>query len=308
MESVNDERYLVDWWKYPLPEGPTITIASMLPQSKFETLPHGFFINAVLFSAALLLVTLTLALFISKWVARPLAGLADWATRLGRGEQTEVRHSLSPIAEVKSLSNALHFMAESVRFHTDNLEKEVAARTAELELANIELANRSNTDGLTGLANRRYFDEILEQEVARAHRHKEPLALLLLDVDFFKEYNDHYGHIAGDKCLGLIASALRDHTRRPGDLAARYGGEEFAIIVPHCDTKDAVTLAEMLRAKIERMGVSHAHSATGVVTASFGIAAFVPDDHRGALQLVEMADKALYRAKERGRNRTETAD
>ena len=198
-------------------------------------------------------------------------------------------------------------MAESVKYHTDNLEKEVAARTAELEIANAQLEKRSNTDGLTGLANRRYFDEILAHEVARARRLKEPLTLIMLDVDHFKEYNDHYGHVAGDHCLIQVANLLKENTRRPGDLAARYGGEEFAIIAAHCTIEDASALAEILRQKIEEMGIGHAASPAGKLTASFGIAAFTPDANHGSAQLIEMADKALYRAKERGKNCIEKA-
>lgn len=175
-------------------------------------------------------------------VARPLVELGEWATRLGHGEWQETQHRTSPISEVESLSNAMLFMADSVKYHTDNLEKEVAARTAELELANSELAKRSNTDGLTGVANRRHFDETLAQEVARARRLKEPVALIMLDVDHFKDFNDRYGHPAGDSCLIRAARCDRRQVRRPGDLTARYGGEEFAIVAASCDGEDALTL------------------------------------------------------------------
>ena len=129
----------------------------------------------------------------------------------------------------------------------------------------------------------------------------------MLDVDQFKGYNDHYGHLAGDDCLLQIANILKNTTRRPSDLAARYGGEEFVIITAHCDAEDAMTLAEVLRQKLEELGIAHALSSAGVVTASFGVAVFVPDELNGATQLIQMADKALYRAKEGGRNRVELA-
>lgn len=308
VRTVNGESYLLDWWQYPLPDGPTITIANMLPQSRFDAPSRSLFVNVLLLSTTLLLVSLVLSIFVSKWVARPLVELGDWATRLGQGEWPQAQHRASPISEVESLSNALLVMADNVKYHTDNLEKEVAARTAELELANSELAKRSNTDGLTGVANRRHFDETLAQEVARARRLKEPVALIMLDVDHFKKFNDRYGHLAGDSCLIRVAGVIDASVRRPGDLTARYGGEEFAIVAASCDGEDALTLAETLRGRIEQLAITHAASPAGVVTASLGVAVLVPDDSNGAARLIAMADKALYRAKGNGRNRVELAN
>lgn len=308
VRTVNGESYLLDWWQYPLPDGPTITIANMLPQSRFDAPSRSLFVNVLLLSTTLLLVSLVLSIFVSKWVARPLVELGDWATRLGQGEWPQAQHRASPISEVESLSNALLVMADNVKYHTDNLEKEVAARTAELELANSELAKRSNTDGLTGVANRRHFDETLAQEVARARRLKEPVALIMLDVDHFKKFNDRYGHLAGDSCLIRVAGVIDASVRRPGDLTARYGGEEFAIVAASCDGEDALTLAETLRGRIEQLAITHAASPAGVVTASLGVAVLVPDDSNGAARLIAMADKALYRAKGNGRNHVELAN
>ena len=157
------------------------------------------------------------------------------------------------------------------------------------------------------MANRRYFDEVLAQEVARTRRLQQPLALIFLDVDEFKKYNDHYGHLAGDQCLIQVARLLKSNTRRPSDLAARYGGEEFAVIAAHSDTHDALALAEVLRSKIEQLGIPHGVSTAGKVTVSLGVAVFIPDDHHGATQLIQMADEALYRAKKKGRNCVELA-
>lgn len=305
LRTVDGETYLLDWWQYPLPDGPTITIANMLPQSRFDAPSRSLFINVLLISTAILLGSVILSIFVSRWVAKPLVELGEWATRLGRGERDEAKHRASPITEVESLSCALHFMADSVKYHTGNLEKEVAVRTAALEFANAELAKRSNTDGLTGVANRRRFDEVFAREIARARRFAEPVALIMLDVDHFKAYNDHYGHLAGDSCLMQVADVLQASVHRPGDLVARYGGEEFAIIAAHSDAREALALAEILRQKIEQLAIAHAWSSTGVVTASFGVAVLVPDERNGAAQLIAMADKALYRAKAEGRNRVE---
>ena len=279
----------------------------MLPQSRFDAPSRSLHVNVLLLSATILLVSLILTIFVSKWVARPLVELAEWATRMGHDERQEAQHRARPISEVESLSNALLFMADSVKYHTDNLEKEVAARTAELQLANIKLAKRSNTDSLTGVANQRHFDEFLAQEVARTRRLKEPVALIMLDVDQFKKFNDRYGYLAGDYCRTQVAGVIDANVRRLGDLAARYGGEEFAIVAANCGGKDALTSAEMLREKIEQLAITHAASPAGVVTASLGVAVLVPDDSNGAAQLIAMADKPLYRAKGNGRNRVELA-
>jgi len=302
---IDGESYLLDWRQYPLPDGPMITIANMLPQSRFDTPARNLLYNVLLLATCVILVSVLLTIIVSRWIAKPLIDLGEWATRLGRGEWQTTQHRASPISEVESLSNALRFMADSLKYHTDNLEKEVAARTAELELANIELARRSNTDGLTGVANRRHFDEILELEVARARRHAEPIALIMLDVDHFKEFNDQYGHLAGDRCLIEVAAILEANMRRPGDLAARFGGEEFAIILAKNDMKQAHALAEILRRQIEELAIAHVATGHGWVTVSLGVAVVVPDKNNGAAELIEMADMALYRAKKKGRNRVE---
>jgi diguanylate cyclase (GGDEF)-like protein/PAS domain S-box-containing protein len=173
-----------------------------------------------------------------------------------------------------------------------------------LQQANEELARLSRTDGLTGLANRRYFNEVLHSEWQRARRDQKPLSLLLTDVDFFKKYNDTYGHQAGDHCLSSVAKALRVPIKRPGDLAARYGGEEFAVILPGTPSDGAQQVAELVRAEVERLGLAHsASTAAGHVTISIGVASVVPDDALSPEDLIKRADEALYRAKASGRNR-----
>lgn len=305
---VEGESYLLDWSQFSLPDGPTITIANMLPQSRFDAPSRGLLFNVLFFSATIFAAGLILTIFVSKWVARPLVALGEWATQLGHGQWEDAQHrSASPIAEVESLSRALQFMADSVKHQTDNLEQEVEMRTAELELVNIQLAQLSNTDGLTGVANRRHFDKVLANEVAQARHLQTPIALIMLDVDHFKKYNDHYGHLAGDDALIQVASALKTNVRRHSDLAARYGGEEFAVVAAHCNVQEALALAEMLRLRIEQLGIPHALSRIGVLTASFGVAILIPDASHGAIELIQMADKALYSAKENGRNRVELA-
>jgi diguanylate cyclase (GGDEF)-like protein len=168
---------------------------------------------------------------------------------------------------------------------------------------NNALAIQAREDGLTGLANRRRFDEQLQNEWLRARREGQPLSLLMIDVDFFKLYNDTYGHLAGDECLRTIASLIRNAARRPADLCARYGGEEFAILLPNNDLQQATETANGLNCLLAWRNIEHSASPLGFVSASVGIACMHPKVGNGsAADLVEAADRALYSAKSGGRN------
>jgi diguanylate cyclase (GGDEF)-like protein len=166
------------------------------------------------------------------------------------------------------------------------------------------LRARSYVDGLTGIANRRYFDVALDREMRRAQRIKGPLSLLLTDIDSFKAYNDHFGHQAGDTCLSAVAQALAARLKRPPDVAARYGGEEFAAILPDTDAAQARQLAENIRAYVASLNLPHAPGAVRpYVTLSIGVASLDQGRLIDAAALIEAADKALYAAKRGGRDR-----
>ncbi|GLH80251.1 diguanylate cyclase [Bradyrhizobium sp. SSBR45G] len=160
-------------------------------------------------------------------------------------------------------------------------------------------------DGLTGLANRRRFDERLMEEWGRAYREKTSLALLMIDIDHFKAFNDTYGHPAGDECLHTVASVLADEAQRSSDLVARYGGEEFALLLPNTDAAGCARLGERIRRALHEAGIVHAHNPPGIVTASIGGAVCRPGFERsaGPASLIESADRALYAAKDGGRDR-----
>lgn len=165
----------------------------------------------------------------------------------------------------------------------------------------------AHTDSLTGLPNRRSFDDAMKREIGNSRRSGSPLALVLADVDDFKFYNDMYGHVQGDKCLSTVAQAISSSIRKPGDFAARYGGEEFVVLLPQTDISGAFGLTDLIRRAVQALGIEHARNADGVVTASFGVVGLpcVPLDmdtdiaHR---LLLEAADAALYDAKAAGRN------
>ena len=165
-----------------------------------------------------------------------------------------------------------------------------------------ELETLSSTDGLTGIPNRRRFDEFLENEWQRATRSGQPLSLVLMDIDHFKQFNDNYGHAAGDECLIKVAAALSDSVHRPADLVARYGGEEFVCVLPETDYQGAEKMAWKILDNIVAVGVPHAHSsAADVVTMSLGVATIVPSDGTVPADLIKTADEHLYVAKESGR-------
>ncbi|WP_458130316.1 GGDEF domain-containing protein [Pseudomonas sp. Z2-11] len=213
--------------------------------------------------------------------------------------------------QVNELQDNLHAHLErqrsdelAIAASRDQLVELVEARTAELKAANQALEALSRHDALTGLANRRHFDELKEVEFRRAMRHRTPLAVLMCDVDFFKIYNDTYGHMNGDLCLQQIAETLRDVFGRSGELTARVGGEEFVVVLPNIDAQQACEAAERLRAALAERKLPHSGSSVSpFVTLSIGVAELDPETMDHFDPLMQRADQALYRAKHQGRNR-----
>ena len=206
---------------------------------------------------------------------------------------------LKPVSEVV-LGAKLRAMQRII-----DMRGSLITMTQKLDAANRELRHVTTQDSLTGIANRRHFDDSLKQEWRRALRARRPLALILFDIDYFKQYNDVYGHQAGDECLRAVAGNLARHARRPGDWVARFGGEEFAVVLSETDARGAVHLAEQMRAAIDALAIPHSGSAVGrTVSISAGVASMVPESASGEPdELVQWADAALYDAKRQGRNR-----
>lgn len=203
------------------------------------------------------------------------------------------------------------FNAGAADFINKPLNPRVVAARVQTHLAYQRAMQRldelAHLDGLTGLANRRSFDETLEEELKRARRQQLPFTVVMIDIDEFKKFNDHYGHLEGDECLKTIAKVLRDSVRRPADLVARYGGEEFALILPDTDIEGAESVARALLSRVERLGLVHAPGASRPhVTVSIGFGTLDRNQVSGLGQdsksVVRFADQALYESKKRGRN------
>jgi diguanylate cyclase (GGDEF)-like protein len=210
-----------------------------------------------------------------------------------RTQELEAKNSQLE-AEIKARREA------EVKLQTINRELDFANK--ELDRLNRQLLSVANQDGLTKLANRRRFDDYLEQTWKQALREQHPLTLILCDIDYFKQYNDTYGHVAGDHCLQGVANAIRDVVERPMDLAARYGGEEFVIILPNTTIQGGQVVAEKINAAIERCAIRHDSSlVSDCVTVSMGVAVIVPVSELTAQALVAATDAALYQAKKSGR-------
>ena len=210
--------------------------------------------------------------------------------------------SLSPVKD--EAGKVTHFIGvlKDVTARADML-KSLRQSKLELQLANRQLSILALTDGLTGISNRRHFDEQSLALLSMAQRSKVTLAVLMIDLDHFKLYNDHYGHVAGDACLVAVGKVIADAFQRPGDCAARYGGEEFAVVSLGMGQEEMQLHAQQLREKVMALDIPHVSSPHRIVTISAGVTSRVPKRDQSISMLLKRADDALYGAKAQGRNR-----
>jgi len=224
-------------------------------------------------------------------IVEPIRALARTASRIGRGD-LEARPNLEKLAaEFAPLATALTDMAVKL-----------GERDRELRTVNRHLETLASIDSLSGLANRRSFDARLEAEWQRAANLKRPIALMMIDVDHFKLFNDNHGHVEGDQCLRVIGEALASASSHKADFAARYGGEEFVLLMPDTDLAAAIDFAHRLRAAVAALAIAHPFAPRGHVTVSIGVACLTPDAQEGPQALIEAADTSLYAAKRHGRD------
>jgi diguanylate cyclase (GGDEF)-like protein len=255
-----------------------------------------------LFIGTLLLFMLlgaALSFGVDRLVVRPIRTLQQTVRRMGEGHLSQ---RVPPLAgrEMGELSQTMNRMAAALQSERENLERSVAERTKELQEVNARLHTLAVTDGLTGVFNHRRFQEALQTELVRAERHKRPLSVLMIDVDFFKKINDAMGHPAGDELLRRLAETLGADLRQT-DLIARYGGEEFTVLLPESTKSEALQVAERMRAAVEAL--SNEGTAWKLkVTVSLGVATY-PEDGETGQGVLEAADQAMYLAKRQGRNR-----
>ncbi len=239
------------------------------------------------------------AMLLGFSITRPLLRLAATMRLIAEGATNTEVPDRQRRDEVGSMATALQVFKDSM-----NMNVELVAAEDKLLVENAELNELAHVDGLTGLANRRRFDEVLAAEFSRCARDNEPLSLILVDVDKFKIFNDAYGHQAGDACLMAIGLAVGSCARRQQDLAARYGGEELVIVLPNTDQDPAARIAERVCERVRALGIVHCGATGGIVTASCGVATGYPlrTDTTPA-DILRRADRMLYRAKEDGRDR-----
>lgn len=273
-------------------------VAVGVPKSDFDAETAWWRNRVLLGIGGLTLFGTAAALLIGIRIAKAIEALVEPAARIGRGE--EIRIPGSPIAETERVATALSQASALLQKRRRDLEESVLRERLSRELA--------ATDGLTGLANRRRFDEMLATEFMRHTRSGADLALLMMDVDHFKAFNDHYGHLAGDDCLRRIARVIEAVVARSGDFAARYGGEEFACILPATPLSGARDIAERIWRGVALLDIPHVLSdAPAHVTISLGVASGPCRVGASPLDLVALADRQLYLAKESGRNRIAVA-
>ncbi|WP_417445901.1 diguanylate cyclase [Kangiella sp.] len=298
-------RYLFDLRRLNDQYGLELLVGVVLPERAFTAPLADGARQSLIFTLLAVVIGTVIGMMLARRIAAPVERISRRADRIALGELEQQLENDSPIREVNQLGQSFSRMAGELRRLINNLEARVAERTEALQKANAELEGLSMLDGLTGIANRRRFDEVLESEWQRCRREQTPLSLVICDIDHFKEFNDHFGHQCGDEALKAVARSLEANLHRPADLAARYGGEEFALILPNTELDGAFKVAEAAREAIRQLNIQRKDlDGHDRVTISLGVAVAIPGAENEPDQLINKADQQLYRAKAAGRDCT----
>ena len=257
-----------------------------------------------MFNILFILLFLVFVFWLARWITKPIVNLNASAKALTEGAFKYVDHE-NRQDELGQLTKSFNIMGSQLTDLVANLEMQVAERTHELEERNEALQELSFLDGLTCIPNRRRFDDFFNLAFSLSIRNSQPIAILMLDIDEFKKYNDTYGHLQGDECIKNIAAVLKNTVKRKTDIAARYGGEEFIVVLQDTDKDSVIKVSKEIMRGIKDLNMEHIESTHGVVTVSIGIVYEVPHKNQNPAEFIEKADEALYYSKNNGRNRVE---
>ncbi|GGD67985.1 sensor domain-containing diguanylate cyclase [Lacimicrobium alkaliphilum] len=305
--DISGELYLLNLQKLELGFGNSWWLGVVIPEQTFTSAVIQSTYRAVTLIVLMLVLITLVGFYLAHSIASPISKIASLAQSGSLSGLQSLPQKNTLIREVTYLSDTVRSLASELQKAITELESRVKKRTAALRKANLKLKKQSRQDGLTGIANRRTFDETIDQEWKRAVRHRHPLSMIIADIDYFKSFNDHYGHQKGDDALKAVAKALDQQPQRPGETVCRYGGEEFAVILPQTDEQGATEMAEKMRQAIIDLNLERDDiDEHDRVTLSLGIATIIPDNNDKVSTLFKQADRRLYQAKEAGRNRTKT--
>lgn len=312
ISSVNRDLLLVSR-TFNVDGVPSLRASASLPRSISRLGSEITFYGISLFILLCLTIVLTLIVLFQWVVIKPIRDLRQDISKISSAMDYSMRASIKDEDEIGSLSKEFNTMLGLIESNNTELlslnaeleseHKKVLNIQNELEIANQELKKLSEKDGLTGLANRYALERKLEKDWSLLGRTRSPLTILMIDIDYFKAYNDLYGHLAGDRCLKTVANIIGHAAKRSSDMAARYGGEEFIVVLPGTQVADALDLASALRAEITDANIEHSGSAVeAFLTLSIGVSSTIPSPEGSPEALISSADAALYQVKENGRN------
>ncbi|MGK7936565.1 MAG: diguanylate cyclase [Xenococcaceae cyanobacterium] len=281
-----------------------------IPEADFMEHIHANTRTTIIVCLTSLILAITLGILINQWISLSIFRLTYAAGAIASGELDQ-KVETQKIQELEILAQSFNSMTQRIQALFHNLEKantdleyRVEQRTRQLQQANEQLQRLVNIDSLTQIFNRHCFDISLDQQWRICLREQKPIALIICDVDYFKAYNDFYGHPTGDRCLQQIAQAISKTIQRPNDLVARYGGEEFAVILPNTDLDGAIYVAEKIQSEVKELKIRHIGSQVNqYITISCGATSQIPSPTLSSEWLIALADRALYEAKEQGRDR-----